>query len=75
MRQGLNVRMLFTVGVLVGSLALLGCPKRPEVASAGPGAAGPGAAVTPAQPGAAAPGLGAAPGVTPGQPGSSSRRG
>jgi peptidoglycan-associated lipoprotein len=42
------MRILFTVGVLVGSLALLGCPKRPEVAQAGPGAVGPAAAVAPA---------------------------
>jgi peptidoglycan-associated lipoprotein len=55
--------MLFTVGVLVGSLALMGCPKRPEVAQAGPGAVGPGAAA-PGAPGA--PGVpGARPGETP----------
>src|SRR3970040_1044948 len=61
MRERSSVRILFTVGVLVGSLALLGCPKRPEVASAGPGAVGPGAAA----PGApAAPG---GPGVQPGE--------
>lgn len=44
MRQQLSMRILFTVGVLAGSLALLGCPKRPEVVQAGPGAVGPGAA-------------------------------
>lgn len=61
MRERSSVRILFTVGVLVGSLALLGCPKRPEVASAGPGAVGPGAGA----PGAPdAPG---APGVRPGE--------
>jgi peptidoglycan-associated lipoprotein len=43
-----NMRILFTVGVLVGSLALLGCPKRPEVGQAGPGAVGPAAATVPA---------------------------
>lgn len=43
-----SMRMLYTVGVLVGSLALLGCPKRPEVAMAGPGAMGPSAAKAPA---------------------------
>jgi peptidoglycan-associated lipoprotein len=41
------MRALFTVAVLVGSLALLGCPKRPEVVQAGPGAVGPGAAPAP----------------------------
>ena len=48
MRNRSGMRILFTVGVLVGSLALLGCPKRPEVAQAGPGAVGPAAAVAPA---------------------------
>jgi peptidoglycan-associated lipoprotein len=47
MRSLLTVRSLYTVGLLVGSLALLGCPKRPEVAMAGPGALGPGAAKAP----------------------------
>ena len=61
MRERSSVRILFTVGVLVGSLALLGCPKRPEVASAGPGAVGPGAGA----PGA--PGGPGAPGVRPGE--------
>ena len=42
-----TARILYTVGVLVGSLALLGCPKRPEVAMAGPGALGPGTAKAP----------------------------
>ena len=50
MRERSNVRILFTVAVLVGSLALLGCPKRPEVAQAGPGAVGPGAATGPGAP-------------------------
>ena len=59
MREWSSMRILFTVGVLVGSLALLGCPKRPEVTQAGPGAVGPGAAV----PGAPE----AAPGVQPGE--------
>ena len=45
-----SIRILFMVGVLVGSLALLGCPKRPEVSQAGPGAVGPGAAVAPTTP-------------------------
>ncbi len=48
MRGSSTMRVLYTVGVLVGSLALLGCPKRPEVAASGPGALGPGAAKAPA---------------------------
>ncbi len=55
MQERSSMRILFTVGVLAGSLALMGCPKRPEVAQAGPGAVGPGAAPPPA----------AAPGETP----------
>lgn len=43
-----RVHLLYTLGVLAGSLALLGCPKRPEVAQAGPGAIGPAAATAPA---------------------------
>ncbi len=45
-----SVRILFTVGLLVGSLALFGCPKRPEVGQAPPSAPGPGAMVAPAAP-------------------------
>ncbi len=52
MREWSGMRVLFTVGILVGSLALFGCPKRPEVAQAGPGAVGPGAAAQPAPPAA-----------------------
>jgi len=61
MQERSSVRILFTVGVLVGSLALMGCPKRPEVAQAGPGAVGPGAATAPGAPGVP----GARPGETP----------
>jgi peptidoglycan-associated lipoprotein len=43
-----SVRLLFTAGVLVASLALLGCPKRPEVIQAAPAPVGPSAAVAPA---------------------------
>ena len=43
-----RVRLLSTMGALVVSLALLGCPKRPEVMQAGPTPAGPPAAVAPA---------------------------
>jgi len=47
MRSLFTMRALYTVGVLVGSFALLGCPKRPEVALAGPGVVGPSAATAP----------------------------
>ena len=43
MRFRSSVRVLFMVGLLVGSLALFGCPKRPEVGQAPPSAPGPGA--------------------------------
>ncbi|HSC69947.1 MAG TPA: hypothetical protein VLH58_01255, partial [Candidatus Methylomirabilis sp.] len=43
-----RVRLLSTMGVLVVSLALLGCPKRPEVMQAAPSPVGPPAAVAPA---------------------------
>jgi peptidoglycan-associated lipoprotein len=36
--------IFFTIAVLVASLALTGCPKKPEVTQAGAGAIGPGAA-------------------------------
>jgi peptidoglycan-associated lipoprotein len=42
------MRILFTLGILVGALALWGCPKRPEVVQAAPAALGPGAAAAPA---------------------------
>jgi peptidoglycan-associated lipoprotein len=48
MRARSPMHMLFVVGVLAGSLALMGCPKRPEVGQAGPGAVGPAAATAPA---------------------------
>jgi peptidoglycan-associated lipoprotein len=53
MRFRSNVQVLFAAAVLIGSLALYGCPKRPEVLQAGPAAVGPQAATAPA-PGAAA---------------------
>lgn len=61
MRERSSVRILFTVGVLVGSLALLGCPKRPEVGQAGPGAVGPSAATAPSGPAAPTPRAGETP--------------
>jgi len=48
MRVRSNVQVLFAAAVLIGSLALYGCPKRPEVLQAGPAAVGPGAATAPA---------------------------
>ncbi|MFA5027415.1 MAG: peptidoglycan-associated lipoprotein Pal [Candidatus Methylomirabilota bacterium] len=52
MRVRSSMNMLFVVGVMVGSVALMGCPKRPEVTSAGPAATGPASAVAPAAPAA-----------------------
>lgn len=43
-----TIRFLYTVGVLAGALVLAGCPKRPEVGQAAPGALGPAAATAPA---------------------------
>ena len=48
MRQRTGVRVLCAVGLLVGCLALFGCPKRPEVMQAAPAPAGPAAAAVPA---------------------------
>ncbi len=48
MRALSNVRLLYTMGLLAGSLALLGCPKRPELAMTGPGAVGAKSAESPA---------------------------
>jgi peptidoglycan-associated lipoprotein len=61
MRVRLSTRMLFVVALLVTSVALFGCPKRPEVTQATPGTVGPTAA---AMPGAPTP---ASPGTTPGE--------
>ncbi len=55
MRVRSPMHILFVVGVLAGSLALMGCPKRPEVGQAGPGAVGPSAATAPAPAAPAAP--------------------
>ncbi len=48
MRVRSSMNLLFVMGVLIGSLVLAGCPKRPEVIQAGPAAVGPPAAVAPA---------------------------
>ena len=42
-----SVHLLLAVAVLIGSLALYGCPKRPEVMQAAPAPAGPAAATVP----------------------------
>ena len=55
MRQRTGVRILCVIGLLAGSLALVGCPKRPEVIQAAPAPAGPAAAAVPAPPPAPAP--------------------
>ena len=55
MRHHSGARILCTIGLLVGSLALFGCPKRPEVGQAPPSAPGPGAMVAPAAPAAPSP--------------------
>jgi peptidoglycan-associated lipoprotein len=50
-----NLHVLFAAAVLIGSLVLYGCPKKPEVTQAGPAPTGPAAATVPgpaqAQPG------------------------
>ena len=48
MRHLSELRIVCAIGLLVGSLALFGCPKRPEVGQAPPSAPGPGAMVAPA---------------------------
>ena len=48
MQHSPRTRFLCVMGLLIGSLALFGCPKRPEVMQAAPSAPGPVAAPTPA---------------------------
>lgn len=50
MRRDTGFRILCSIGLLIGSLALFGCPKRPEVMQAAPSAPGPVAALAPAPP-------------------------
>ena len=50
MRKHLNMPLFFAVAILIGSFALAGCPKRPEVIVAPPAPVGPAAAVAPAPP-------------------------
>jgi peptidoglycan-associated lipoprotein len=45
-----SLRLLIPAAILVGSLTLLGCPKRPEVVQASPAPAGPPVVVRPAPP-------------------------
>ncbi len=52
MRFRSNVQVLFAAAVLIGSLALYGCPKRPDVIVAAPAPVGPAAATAPAPPAA-----------------------
>jgi len=47
MERSFALRTLYTGCVLVGCLALTGCPKRPEVALAAPSGIGPGAGTAP----------------------------
>jgi len=68
MRVRSSMKLLLAVGVLVGSVALMGCPKRPEVVGAGPAAVGPAAAVAPAKPAPAAPRTGETPVTRPAAP-------
>ncbi len=73
MRVRSSMNLLFVMGVLIGSLVLAGCPKRPEVLQAGPAAVGPPAAVAPTKPPAApaappAPKTGETPVVRPAPP-------
>ncbi len=63
MRNFTRVRMMFSVGLLVGTLALIGCAKNPEIGKGSPGSVGPGAT---AGAGSTAPGGAAAPGSQPG---------
>jgi peptidoglycan-associated lipoprotein len=73
MRVRSNVHVLFMAAVLIGSLALAGCPKRPEVAQAPGSAVGPAAATAPAPaapaPAAATPKTGETPVTRPPAPG------
>ena len=63
MRHPSGLRRLLAIGLLLGAVALGGCPKRPEVTQAGPAAVGPAAAVAPAPPMVTPPAV--APGETP----------
>ena len=67
MRVRSNLHVFFAAAVLIGSLVLYGCPKRPEVLQAAPAPAGPAAATVPG-PAAAAPVPGPA-AAAPAQPG------
>ncbi len=68
MRTRSSMHILFTLAVLVGSLALLGCPKRPEVVQAAPAAIGPGAAAPAPAPAPPPPPVAEAPVIRPAPP-------
>ena len=68
MRERSRMHILSTAIVLIGSLTLLGCPKRPEVAQAPSAPVGPGAAVTPTAPAPSGPQTGETPVTRPGAP-------
>ncbi len=68
MRNRSSMHILFTLAVLVGCLALLGCPKRPEVVQAAPAAIGPGAAAPAPAPPPPAPRVAEAPVTRPAPP-------
>jgi peptidoglycan-associated lipoprotein len=71
MRFRSNLHVLFAAAVLVCSVALYGCPKRPEVMQAAPAPAGPAGAMVPGAPGAspAQPRAGETPVTRPATPG------
>ncbi len=69
MRVRSSMRLLVAAGLLVGSLALFGCPKRPDVVQAPPAPAGPAAAAPAAPaPSTQAPTVQVTPPATPVQP-------
>jgi len=68
MRNRSSMHILFAVTVLASSLALVGCPKRPEVVQAGPGAVGPGAAAPAPAPAPPAPRVAETPVTRPAPP-------
>jgi peptidoglycan-associated lipoprotein len=61
MKYSSSMRSLFAIGLLLGTVILTGCPKRPEVTQATPAAVGPAATA----PGAAPAAPGTKPGETP----------
>ncbi len=68
MRVRSSMRLLVAAGLLVGSLALYGCPKRPDVVQAPPAPAGPAAAAPAPSTAQPAPEVKVAPPATQAQP-------